>query len=119
MKQAKKKWLILTSLILVFVLVLSACGGGGSKGSDGKKGSGPVTITYYTIDSPDRTYVEKLIPDFESAHPNIKEKVEKAPYEQFDSKRQEILQPKMHLILPRISVMVVSRNTIIKICWRI
>lgn len=89
MKQAKKRWPILISLILVFVLVLSACGGN-SKGSsgDGDKGSGPVTITYYTIDSPDRTYVEKLIPDFESAHPNIKVKVEKAPYEQFDSKLQ-------------------------------
>lgn len=74
MNQAKKKWLILPSLILVFVLVLSACGGGGSN-SGGEKDSGPVTITYYTIDSPDRTYVEKLIPDFEKANPNIKVKV--------------------------------------------
>ena len=92
MKQAKKKLRLLPGLILVLVFVLSACGGNNSSGKEssgtGEKSSGPVTITYYTIDSPDRTYVEKLIPDFESAHPNIKVKVEKAPYEQFDSKLQ-------------------------------
>lgn len=83
MKQGNKKWFMLLSLTLAVAMLLSACGGGG-----GDNGSGPVTITYYTIDSPDRTYVEKLIPDFESKHPNIKVKVEKAPYEQFDSKLQ-------------------------------
>ena len=83
MKQRTKKWFMLLSLTLAVAMLLSACGGGEESG-----GSGPVTITYYTIDSPDRTYVEKLIPDFESKHPNIKVKVEKAPYEQFDSKLQ-------------------------------
>ncbi|KRE51883.1 extracellular solute-binding protein [Paenibacillus sp. Soil724D2] len=48
----------------------------------------PVTITHYTIDSLDRTFVEKLIPDFEKKYPNIKVKVTKTPYEQFDSKLQ-------------------------------
>lgn len=82
MRQGKKMLLTLLGLTLMFSLFLTACGG--ETGGSGKT----VTITYYTIDSPDRTYVEKLIPEFEAKHPNIKVKVDKAPYEQFDSKLQ-------------------------------
>ncbi|MHA6533142.1 ABC transporter substrate-binding protein [Paenibacillus sp. BAC0078] len=82
------------------VAALSGCSGGksagnvatGNNGASGNSGSGePVTITHYTIDSEDRTFIEKLIPDFEKEHPNIKVKVEKAPYEQFDSKLQTLI----------------------------
>lgn len=86
MKQGKTLFGMMLSVLLVFTLVLSACGKSGESGSDEQ-----VTITHYTIDSPDRTYVEKLIPDFEKAHPNIKVKVEKVPYEQFDSKLQTLI----------------------------
>ncbi|WP_123042369.1 ABC transporter substrate-binding protein [Cohnella candidum] len=80
--KGSKTAVILASVLLVFTLAATACGGGsGGKGDT-------VTITHYTIDSPDRTFVEKLIPDFEAKHPNIKVKVTKAPYEQFDSKLQ-------------------------------
>ncbi|MGK9252507.1 ABC transporter substrate-binding protein [Paenibacillus humicus] len=68
--------------------VLSGCSGSGSSAGD------TVTITHYTIDSPDRTFVEKLIPDFEAKHPGIKIKVTKAPYEQFDSKLQSAIAAK-------------------------
>ncbi|RUS47476.1 ABC transporter substrate-binding protein [Cohnella sp. AR92] len=62
---------------------------------DNKEGAGEtVTITHYTIDSPDRTFVEKLVPEFEKAHPNIKVKITKAPYEQFDSKLQSSIAAK-------------------------
>ncbi|QJD85382.1 ABC transporter substrate-binding protein [Cohnella herbarum] len=76
---------------LAVSLVATACSSGGGKG--GKEGE-TVTITHYTIDSPDRTFVEKLIPDFEAKHPNIKIKVTKAPYEQFDSKLQSAIAAK-------------------------
>lgn len=83
MKQGQRKWITVLSISLMLTFLFTAC----SSSSGGKKDE-QVTITYYTIDSPDRTYVEKLIPDFEKAHPNIKVKVDKAPYEQFDSKLQ-------------------------------
>jgi len=86
----KKAFIMLISTLLALVLVVSACGGGGGGGSK----SEVVTITHYTIDSPDRTFVEKLIPDFESKHPGIKVKVTKAPYEQFDSKLQSSIAAK-------------------------
>ncbi|WP_245236210.1 extracellular solute-binding protein, partial [Paenibacillus sonchi] len=64
----------------------------GTNGAANNGGSGEqVTITHYTIDSEDRTFIEKLIPDFEKEHPNIQVKVEKAPYEQFDSKLQTLI----------------------------
>lgn len=66
-----------------FAVIAAGCS------KDDKSSAGEtVTITHYTIDSPDRTFVEKLVPEFEKAHPNIKIKVTKAPYEQFDSKLQ-------------------------------
>ncbi|WP_042166955.1 ABC transporter substrate-binding protein [Paenibacillus gorillae] len=87
----RNKGKLLLGLILVFSMVMSACTGGGK---DGGKDGDIVTITHYTIDSPDRTFVEKLIPDFEAKHPNIKVKVTKAPYEQFDSKLQSAIAAK-------------------------
>jgi multiple sugar transport system substrate-binding protein len=84
----RKSLVAFLSVILVMMLVVTACGS--SKG--GK--DDVVTITHYTIDSPDRTFVEKLIPDFEAKHPNIKIKVTKTPYEQFDSKLQSSIAAK-------------------------
>ncbi|MFD0712520.1 ABC transporter substrate-binding protein [Paenibacillus sp. GCM10027626] len=90
-----KKWMsVLVSMSLVPLLLASACSSkdGSGSGNGGKEEQ--VTITHYTIDSPDRTFVEKLIPDFEAKHPNIKVKVTKAPYEQFDSKLQSSIAAK-------------------------
>lgn len=84
----KKRWLSAV-LCMSLLTVLAGCGGGSSS-EDGDI----ITITHYTIDSPDRTFVEKLIPDFEKKHPNIKIKVTKAPYEQFDSKLQSAIAAK-------------------------
>ncbi|WP_068616807.1 ABC transporter substrate-binding protein [Paenibacillus tuaregi] len=85
----KKRWLS-AILCVSLVTVLAGCGGGSKSAEE----NGVVTITHYTIDSPDRTFVEKLIPDFEKKHPNIKIKVTKAPYEQFDSKLQSAIAAK-------------------------
>ncbi|NOU76231.1 extracellular solute-binding protein [Paenibacillus sp. LMG 31458] len=84
MKLGKRKTIYALSLTLASVSVLAAC----SDANSNVKSNEQVTITHYTIDSPDRTFVEKLIPDFEKKHPNIKVKVTKTPYEQFDSKLQ-------------------------------
>ncbi|MEK8129861.1 sugar ABC transporter substrate-binding protein [Paenibacillus filicis] len=86
MKRTKQTAVMVLGVTLASVSALSACST--DKPAGGKDGGEVVTITHYTIDSPDRTFVEKLIPDFEKQHPNIKVKVTKAPYEQFDSKLQ-------------------------------
>ncbi|MEI0736374.1 hypothetical protein VQ056_06305 [Paenibacillus sp. JTLBN-2024] len=88
-KRIKKTFTLLLASTTLLALMLSGCGGGKSAvdvapagdGDTGKTASsgGQVTITHYTIDSEDRTFIEKLIPDFEAKHPNIKVKVEKAP----------------------------------------
>jgi multiple sugar transport system substrate-binding protein len=85
----RKTLFTMVAALMVFALVLTACGGD-KAGESGKT----VTITHYTIDSPDRTFVEKLVPDFEAKHPGIKIKVTKAPYEQFDSKLQSSIAAK-------------------------
>ncbi|OAB29989.1 ABC transporter substrate-binding protein [Paenibacillus macquariensis subsp. defensor] len=94
-KNRKRKTLVpMLATVMFIVLALSGCSGGKSAGETGSGGSGKgekVTITHYTIDSEDRTFIEKLIPDFEKEHPNIKVKIEKAPYEQFDSKLQTLI----------------------------
>ncbi|GJM81396.1 hypothetical protein HMSSN139_38920 [Paenibacillus sp. HMSSN-139] len=99
----KQRLSVLLGTILLLATILSACSGGKSAGdlgsgtnSGGDSGNTggkteQVTITHYTIDSPDRTFIEELIPEFEATHPNIKVKVEKAPYEQFDSKLQTLI----------------------------
>ncbi|ULL15824.1 extracellular solute-binding protein [Paenibacillus sp. H1-7] len=89
MKRMNKRSKAALSLMIGLALVLTACSGANDAKSDST-----VTITHYTIDSPDRTFVEKLIPDFEKKHPNIKVKVTKAPYEQFDSKLQSSIAAK-------------------------
>lgn len=99
-KSSKKRgFTALLSTILLVAMVMSGCSGGksagdvapGTGGNSGGEKSEQVTITHYTIDSPDRTFIEQLIPEFEKKHPNIKVKVEKAPYEQFDSKLQTLI----------------------------
>lgn len=96
----RKSFALLLAASMALMVMLSGCGGGKSAGNvaPGNKNTGDsggsekqVTITHYTIDSEDRTFIEKLIPDFEKEHPNIKVKVEKAPYEQFDSKLQTLI----------------------------
>lgn len=85
-----KKWVPAAfGSLLALSLAVTGCTG---KQGDGKEKQ--VTITHYTIDSPDRTFVEKLVPAFEKLHPNIKVKITKAPYEQFDSKLQSSIAAK-------------------------
>ncbi|KTD83694.1 ABC transporter substrate-binding protein [Paenibacillus etheri] len=101
MNKNRKTIACLLATTMLVVLALSGCSGGKSAGNTLSEENGSstnaggkaetVTITHYTIDSEDRTFVEKLIPDFEKQHPNIKVKVEKAPYEQFDSKLQTLI----------------------------
>lgn len=85
MKKTQKMTYLGVAVVLILSVVLNACTK--SKGMTGEK----VTITHYTIDSADHAFVEQLVPDFEKTHPTIKVKIEKAPYEQFDSKLQTMI----------------------------
>lgn len=101
MNKNRKTLATLLAATTLIVTTLSGCSGGKSAGNVAGEANGgaansgtnseQVTITHYTIDSEDRTFIEKLIPEFEKEHPNIKVKVEKAPYEQFDSKLQTLI----------------------------
>ncbi|MRN56626.1 ABC transporter substrate-binding protein [Paenibacillus monticola] len=101
MNKNRKTLVTLIAATTLIVTTLSGCSGGKSVGNIAGEANGgtansgsnseQVTITHYTIDSEDRTFIEKLIPEFEKEHPNIKVKVEKAPYEQFDSKLQTLI----------------------------
>ncbi|GGA11833.1 sugar ABC transporter substrate-binding protein [Paenibacillus marchantiophytorum] len=78
------------AFMLLVSSVLTACSdtkGANNEGGDSKN----VTITQFVPDLPDKTFVEKLVPDFEAAHPNIKVKIMKAPYSEFDSKLQSLV----------------------------
>jgi multiple sugar transport system substrate-binding protein len=76
-------------LMLAVVIVASGCSST-SKQATGKSGE-TVTITQFVPDVPDKTYVEKLVPEFEASHPNIKVKIAKAPFQEFDSKLQSMV----------------------------
>ncbi|ETT71833.1 NMT1/THI5 like domain-containing protein, partial [Paenibacillus sp. FSL R7-277] len=72
-KMKSKRYALLLASALTVSTVLAGCGGGKSAGNVAAGGSGAgntggsgeqVTISHYTIDSEDRTFIEKLIPEF-------------------------------------------------------
>ena len=70
---------------LVIALVASACSGAGGGGG----GGGTTTITLGSVDNPSMTDLKKLVPDFESAHSNIKVNIVTLPEDQI---RQQVTQ---------------------------
>ncbi|MFD7523557.1 MULTISPECIES: ABC transporter substrate-binding protein [Paenibacillus] len=94
MWMTRKPYHLTLTAVLAASVTLAGCSGGDKKtegtGGSGKSGD-TVTITHYTQDAPDKAYVEELIPEFEKKFPNIKVKVVKAPYEQFESKLQSMV----------------------------
>jgi len=81
MKKWKKSGLAMLAFLLVTMMILPACSSTSDK----------IEITQYTLDSEDKAYVEKLVAEFENEHPNIKVKIMKAPYNEFDSKLQGLI----------------------------
>src|SRR3989454_1076751 len=69
---------------LVLVLVGVACSGAGGGG-----GGGTTTITLGSVDNPSMTDLKKLVPDFESAHSDIKVNIVTLPEDQI---RQQVTQ---------------------------
>jgi sorbitol/mannitol transport system substrate-binding protein len=69
---------------IVIALAAGACSGAGGGG-----GGGTTTITLGSVDNPSMADLAKLIPDFQSAHPNIKVNIVTLPEDQI---RQQVTQ---------------------------
>jgi len=69
---------------LVVALVGAACSGGAGGG-----GGGSQTITLGAVDNPQMADLKKLVPDFESAHPDIQVNIVTLPEDQI---RQQVTQ---------------------------
>jgi polyol transport system substrate-binding protein len=70
---------------VVVALVGAACSGAGGGGG----GAGKTTITVGSVDNPSMTDLKKLVPDFESAHPDITVNIVTLPEDQI---RQQVTQ---------------------------
>ena len=70
---------------VVVALVGAACSGAGGGGG----GGGTTTITVGSVDNPSMTDLKKLVPDFQSAHPNITVNIVTLPEDQI---RQQVTQ---------------------------
>src|SRR6266436_3344772 len=73
-----------TILGLLVAVVGGACSGAGGGG-----GGGASTITLAAVDNPSMADLKKLVPDFESSHPNIQVKIVTLPE---DVLRQQVTQ---------------------------
>jgi len=74
-----------TVLGVVVALVGAACSGAGGGGGGGAS----TTITVGSVDNPSMTDLKKLVPDFQSAHPDIKVNIVTLPEDQI---RQQVTQ---------------------------
>src|SRR5467141_67094 len=77
--------LAMGALGLLIALVGGACSGGAGGGGGGSQ----TTITLGAVDNPSMADLKKLIPDFQSAHPNIKVNIVTLPEDQI---RQQVTQ---------------------------
>src|SRR6202140_1712625 len=68
---------------IVVALVAGACSGAGGGGG----GAGTTTITMAAVDNPQMADLKTLLPNFESAHPNIKVNIVTLPEDQL---RQQV-----------------------------
>src|SRR6266702_4564249 len=77
--------LAMGTLFLLIALVGGACSGGAGGGG----GGGQTTITLGAVDNPSMADLKKLVPDFQSALPNIKVNIVTLPEDQI---RQQVTQ---------------------------
>ncbi len=77
--------LALGALGLLIALVGGACSGGAGGGGGGSQ----TTITLGAVDNPSMADLKKLVPDFQSSHPNIKVNIVTLPEDQI---RQQVTQ---------------------------
>jgi len=75
----------MTAIGLVVALVGAACSGAGGGGG----GAGTTTITLAAVDNPSMADLKKLLPEFQSAHTNIKVNIVTLPEDQL---RQQVTQ---------------------------
>jgi sorbitol/mannitol transport system substrate-binding protein len=75
------------AILGLFIAVVGAACSGGAGGGGG--GGGTTTITLGAVDNPQMADLKKLVPDFESAHSNIKVNIVTLPEDQI---RQQVTQ---------------------------
>ncbi len=68
----KKKWLVLTAIVLVLSMVLSACGSKSSSGSGGKDASGKLEIFSWWTAGGEADGLKALLGVFHDKYPDIK-----------------------------------------------
>ena len=76
----------MTGIGLIVALAGAACSGAGGTGGGG---GGSKTITLAAVDNPQMADLKKLVPDFESAHPDIQVNIVTLPEDQI---RQQVTQ---------------------------
>jgi raffinose/stachyose/melibiose transport system substrate-binding protein len=90
----KMKNVLAACTALALATGLSACGGGGSAGSDnGSSSSGPVTMTFWhnSTTGDGKAFWAQTVADFEAANPNVKINVQAIQNEDMDGKLQTAL----------------------------
>jgi polyol transport system substrate-binding protein len=84
-RQHRWRLVAMTAIGLIAVLVGAACSGAGGGGG----GAGTTTITLAAVDNPSMADLKKLLPEFQSAHTNIKVNIVTLPEDQL---RQQVTQ---------------------------
>lgn len=87
----------LTTAAVVFALVATGCGSSVSSGGGGSLGTkdNPVSIRMLANDAFAKQWQDKLVPEFQKEHPNIKVKVDGLPYaDQLPKTMLELTSPK-------------------------
>jgi len=84
-RQQRWRLIAMTAIGLIAVLVGAACSGAGGGGG----GAGTTTITLAAVDNPSMADLKKLLPEFQSAHTNIKVNIVTLPEDQL---RQQVTQ---------------------------
>jgi len=89
---APRKTLAVAAAVALSAVSLAACGGGNDD-NGGSNGSGPVTMQFWhnATTGPGKAFWDKTVADFQTAHPNVKIKIQAIQNEDLDGKLQTAL----------------------------
>ncbi|MEU4425692.1 extracellular solute-binding protein [Actinoplanes sp. NPDC024001] len=87
---APKKTLAMAAVVALSAMSLAACGGDDDGGSDS---GGNVTMQFWhnATTGPGKAFWDKTVADFQTAHPNVKIKIQQVQNEDLDGKLQTAL----------------------------
>src|SRR3954470_8282208 len=89
---APRRTFALAAVAALSAATLAACGGGNDE-SNGSSNGGPVTMDFWhnATTGPGKAFWDKTVADFQTAHPNVKIKVQAIQNEDLDGKLQTAL----------------------------